>query len=246
MTAEQAQERTSMLPAHLNVPEECRAISEVLERVGDKWSVLVVVTLGDGSKRFSELRRQIASISQRMLTLTLRGLERDGLVSRTVFPTIPPRVDYELTALGRSLLEPVAAQRHMRLERSFPADLPPFLADADLLSRAVENLVSNAIKYSPDGTVVTVSARADEEYLTIEVADHGYGISEADLERVFEKFYRVPRVQDADVPGTGLGLALVREIAELHHGSVSVRSEVDKGSTFSLRIPRNEARKESE
>jgi signal transduction histidine kinase len=138
------------------------------------------------------------------------------------------------------LLEPVAAQRQIRLAGDFPADLPPFLADADLLSRAVENLVSNAIKYSPDGTVVTVAARADEEFVTIEVADHGYGIPAADLERVFEKFYRVPRVQDAGVPGTGLGLALVREIAELHHGSVSVRSEVNQGSTFTLRIPRKE------
>ncbi|MGD0772990.1 MAG: CHASE2 domain-containing protein [Candidatus Solibacter sp.] len=147
------------------------------------------------------------------------------------------------------LLEPVAARRRIRLAGNFPADLPPFLADADLLSRAVENLVSNAIKYSPDGTTVTVSARAEEEYVALEVADHGYGIPEADLERVFDKFYRVPRVQDADVPGTGLGLALVREIAELHHGSVSVRSEVNQGSTFTLRIPRgvdhNGARKES-
>jgi len=143
------------------------------------------------------------------------------------------------------LLEPVAAQRQIRLAGDFPAELPPFLADADLLSRAVENLVSNAIKYSPDGTAVTLSARAGEEFVTIEVADHGYGIPEADLERVFDKFYRVPRVQDAGVPGTGLGLALVREIAELHHGSVSVRSEVNQGSTFTLRIPRNEARKES-
>jgi len=89
------------------VPEECRAISELLARVGDKWTVLVVETLGTGPKRFNELRRALGSISQRMLTLTLRGLERDGLVTRTVFPTIPPRVDYELTALGRSLLEPV-------------------------------------------------------------------------------------------------------------------------------------------
>jgi two-component system phosphate regulon sensor histidine kinase PhoR len=142
------------------------------------------------------------------------------------------------------LLEPVAAQRHIRLVSNFPEDLPPFLADPDLLSRAVENLVSNAIKYSPDATCVTISARGEEEYVAIEVADHGYGIPEADLERVFEKFYRVPRVQDADVPGTGLGLALVREIAELHHGSVSVRSEVNQGSTFTLRIPLNEARKE--
>ena len=139
------------------------------------------------------------------------------------------------------LLEPVAAQRQIRLASDFPADLPPFLADADLLSRAVENLVSNAIKYSPDATVVTVAARADEEFVTIEVADHGYGIPAADLERVFEKFYRVPRVQDAGVPGTGLGLALVREIAELHHGSVAVRSEVNQGSTFTMRIPRKES-----
>ncbi len=143
------------------------------------------------------------------------------------------------------LLEPVAAQRQIRLVGSFPADLPPFLADPDLLSRAVENLVSNAVKYSPDATAGTISARAGEDYIAIEVADHGYGIPAADLERVFEKFYRVPRVQDAGVPGTGLGLALVREIAELHHGSVSVRSEVNQGSTFTLRIPRSETRKES-
>ena len=87
----------------------CRAISEILNRVGDKWSVLIVGTLADGSKRFNELRREIPSISQRMLTLTLRGLERDGLVNRTVTPTIPPRVDYELTGLGRSLRGPVTA-----------------------------------------------------------------------------------------------------------------------------------------
>jgi len=85
-----------------------RAVSEVLARVGDKWTVLVVTVLGDGPKRFNELRRQLGSISQRMLTLTLRGLERDGLVTRTVFQTIPPRVDYELTKLGHSLLEPVS------------------------------------------------------------------------------------------------------------------------------------------
>jgi DNA-binding HxlR family transcriptional regulator len=80
----------------------------VLSRVGDKWTVLVVSTLGDGPKRFNELRRALGSISQRMLTLTLRGLERDGLLTRTVFPTVPPRVEYELTRLGRSLLEPVS------------------------------------------------------------------------------------------------------------------------------------------
>jgi DNA-binding HxlR family transcriptional regulator len=84
-------------------------VSQVLARVGDKWSILVIGTLGAGPRRFSELKRGIEGISQRMLTLTLRGLERDGLVTRTVTPTIPPRVDYELTDLGRSLLKPVNA-----------------------------------------------------------------------------------------------------------------------------------------
>jgi DNA-binding HxlR family transcriptional regulator len=87
----------------------CQGVSSVLQRVGDKWSVLIVATLADGPRRFSELRREINSISQRMLTLTLRTLERDGLVSRKVTPTIPPRVDYELTPLGRSLQQPVLA-----------------------------------------------------------------------------------------------------------------------------------------
>ena len=108
MTELTAQEGTSRIPGNLHVAEDCRAVSEVLARVGDKWSVLVVSTLGGGPRRFNELRKALGSISQRMLTLTLRALERDGLVTRTVYPTIPPRVDYELTRLGRSLLEPVS------------------------------------------------------------------------------------------------------------------------------------------
>jgi len=87
----------------------CRTISTLLSRIGYKWTVLVVTSLGGGSRRFNELRREIPSVSQRMLTLTLRNLERDGLVSRTVTPTIPPRVDYELTDMGHSLLKPVTA-----------------------------------------------------------------------------------------------------------------------------------------
>jgi len=108
MTKRRAQEGTRLLPGNLHEPEDCRAVSEVLSRVGDKWTVLVVSTLGGGPLRFNELRKALGSISQRMLTLTLRALERDGLVTRTVYPTIPPRVDYELTRLGRSLLEPVS------------------------------------------------------------------------------------------------------------------------------------------
>src|SRR6202165_2455857 len=98
-----------MKPRHSHLPADCRAISDVLARVGDKWSVLVVTRLGSGAMRFNELRRSIGGISQRMLTLTLRGLERDGLVTRTVFPPIPPRVGFGLPPLARDLLEPVSA-----------------------------------------------------------------------------------------------------------------------------------------
>jgi DNA-binding HxlR family transcriptional regulator len=90
----------------LHDPDQCRAASEVLARVGDKWSVLIVMVLGEKTLRFSELKRQVGSISQRMLTRTLRGLERDGLISRTVYPTVPLRVDYMLTDLGQSLHGP--------------------------------------------------------------------------------------------------------------------------------------------
>jgi DNA-binding HxlR family transcriptional regulator len=97
-----------MSPSHKHVSHDsCLAVREVLNRVGDKWSVLIVQFLADGPKRFSELRRTIEGISQRMLTLTLKGLERDGLVTRTVFPTVPPRVEYELTDLGRTLRKPI-------------------------------------------------------------------------------------------------------------------------------------------
>lgn len=96
-----------MSPSHIHVPTQCHTVTEILSRVGDKWSVQVVVQLGEGPKRFNELRRIVTGISQRMLTLTLRGLERDGLVTRTVYPTIPPRVEYQLTGLGCSLLNTV-------------------------------------------------------------------------------------------------------------------------------------------
>ena len=111
-----------MKPRRKHVSEQCQAISEVLARVGDKWTVLVVSRLGRGSMRFNELKRNIGEISQRMLTLTLRALERDGLVTRTVYPTVPPRVEYELTALGRSLLTPVQSLTGWAMEHKEALD----------------------------------------------------------------------------------------------------------------------------
>ena len=104
--------------------QDCRAVSTILVRIGDKWSVLIVALLGGGPRRFNEIKRMVGGISQRMLTLTLRGLERDGLVTRTVTPSTPPRVDYELTELGMSLREPVetlslwARTHHAKIEQA--------------------------------------------------------------------------------------------------------------------------------
>ena len=116
----------------------CRTISTLLSRIGDKWTVLVVTTLGEGPRRFNELRREIPSVSQRMLTLTLRNLERDGLVSRTVTPSIPPRVDYALTEMGRSLLMPVNALAQWAIDnvQTIHASQARFDTEADARAEA--------------------------------------------------------------------------------------------------------------
>ncbi|PPU61807.1 transcriptional regulator [Xanthomonas codiaei] len=88
-------------------PEECRAIGQIVDRIGDKWTVMVVGALSNGPLRFNAIMRAVGGVSHRMLTLTLRALERDGLATRTAYATIPPKVEYELTELGRSLIEPL-------------------------------------------------------------------------------------------------------------------------------------------
>jgi len=92
-------------PEHIR----CRSITPILQRIGDKWSILIVMMLARGPRRFNELKRLVDGISQRMLTLNLRGLEREGLISRKIFPTIPPKVEYALTDLGKSLCMHVIA-----------------------------------------------------------------------------------------------------------------------------------------
>ncbi|MGK6323705.1 winged helix-turn-helix transcriptional regulator [Sphingomonas sp. DT-51] len=100
-------ELAAHIPAERRDTRSCLKITQVLSRIGDKWTVLIIILLGERGYRFNELKRGIDGISQRMLTLTLRNMERDGLVTRTVTPSIPPRVDYELTDIGRSLAGPV-------------------------------------------------------------------------------------------------------------------------------------------
>jgi DNA-binding HxlR family transcriptional regulator len=138
-----------MKQGNIRETEGCRAVSNVLARVGDKWSVLIVSRLGKQPMRFNELKREIAGISQRMLTLTLRGLERDGLITRTVFATIPPRVDYELTALGRSLLEPVNALADWALKHAPKIELARMKFDGATKSKAGGTQVRPVSTHAP-------------------------------------------------------------------------------------------------
>jgi two-component system, OmpR family, phosphate regulon sensor histidine kinase PhoR len=147
----------------------------------------------------------------------------------------PLRVD-ALVKRVLLLLDPLAASRNVRLSSAFDRELPVVLADSDLLARAVTNVIGNAIKYSPAGREVQVSVRVAGHEVLIEVRDTGYGISREDQKRIFDKFYRVPRPESADEPGTGLGLAFVKEIMESHGGRVDVTSDLGAGSSFTLRL----------
>jgi DNA-binding HxlR family transcriptional regulator len=107
-----------MCPGDAEETTQCEQISALLSRVGDKWTVLVVGVLGKGPSRFNALRRSVGDISQKMLATTLRNLERDGFVTRTVAPTNPPQVEYALTDLGSGLLEPVQALAKWTLDNA--------------------------------------------------------------------------------------------------------------------------------
>jgi signal transduction histidine kinase len=135
------------------------------------------------------------------------------------------------------LFEPVAQEKSIRLRRHFDIHLSAIMGDADLLSRVFANLISNALKYSSANTDVSVSMNSGQDRVNVVIEDHGYGIPAEDIERIFEKFYRVPRLQDADVPGTGLGLTFVREIVELHGGTITVQSVPRTGSVFTVCLP---------
>jgi DNA-binding HxlR family transcriptional regulator len=117
-------------PAHSPASHGCRRVIQVLARVGDKWSVLVVMVLRNGPRRFNDIKRTVDGISQQMLTRTLRGLERDGMVSRTIFPTNPPQVEYALTMLGRSLSGPLVALGHWAHDNMAAIDIARAAFDA--------------------------------------------------------------------------------------------------------------------
>jgi len=147
-------------------------------------------------------------------------------------------------ALLRDMAASVTAQieQHgLKLDLQVPENLPPLFGDKDLLGVAVTNLLSNAIKYTPSGGRISLRAAEDEKGITVEVADTGIGIPPEAQAKIFERFARSDQEEVQQQSGTGLGLALVREIAEIHEGNVTLESEIDSGSRFRLWIPSREA-----
>lgn len=130
-----------------------------------------------------------------------------------------------------------ADEKRITLAFDLPPKIPVIRGDRDKLVLAVHNLLGNAIKYTPEGGAVTVVVEADESCLKVEVRDTGIGIGEEDAARIFERFYRAQDKRVADVTGTGLGLTLARDVVRLHGGDITLQSEVDKGSTFTLVVP---------
>jgi len=138
-----------------------------------------------------------------------------------------------------SRCRPAAERRNITIEVE---ELQPttVLGDSRQLVSALTNLVDNAVKYSDDGTAVSICVRGEGAMIALSVADHGVGIPARDLDRVFERFYRVDRGRSRETGGTGLGLAIVRHVATNHGGDVQVQSREGEGSTFTLHIPANE------
>jgi len=202
-----------------------QGISEVLTRyeVEPQRRYEMHLAINDESKRLARMIDEYLDLT-RLETgarpLRLEPLRVAQLLERTLL-----------------LLEPVAAQREIHIVRRFAPNLPALTADADLIARAVTNLLANAVKFSHPRHDVIVETFAENDFLRIEVKDQGCGIPPEAIPFIFEKFYRVPRLENADAPGTGMGLAFVRDIAELHGGRILVESEVGVGSVFTLRLP---------
>jgi two-component system sensor histidine kinase SenX3 len=202
------------------------ALAVLAEAIADEDDIEVVQRLA--GKMVDEAHRAATAIDD---LLELSRIELGGRAVKDPVAVAQLLRD----AVVRTLA--AAEQRDIRLDLDEPDEQLTVLGDRRQLLSALGNLIDNAVKYSEPGNDVRVSAQVDGDILAIGVADRGIGIPTRDLDRIFERFYRVDRARSRDTGGTGLGLAIVRHVATNHEGEVLVQSSEGEGSTFTLRIP---------
>jgi two-component system phosphate regulon sensor histidine kinase PhoR len=181
--------------------------------------------------RASDRIKALVSMSTELLDLARieSGLITQEKEKMNLAPMLEDQVNFH---------QPKAEEKQIKLELRMPdSKLPPVLANPTNMEEVLVNLITNAIKYSPENTTVTVEARVDGEYLRVSVADNGFGISPEDQERVFDRFYRVKNEETRYITGTGLGLPIVKSIVEAHNGQLRLESEIGKGTTFHVLLP---------
>jgi two-component system sensor histidine kinase VicK len=210
--------RTPLTNIRLYVENAVDDCGNDLQAVGKCLNVI-----NDESRRLERTVSEVLSVSE--IEAGSFDLRRDDV-----------RLD-DLLGQIRADHEPTAQKKGITLRFDLPPKLPTVSADRDKISLALHNLLGNALKYTPEGGQVSVSGTVESGQVAFDFADTGIGIRREDLPRIFDKFYRATDQRVADITGSGLGLAITREIVSLHGGTISVESELDKGSTFTLILP---------
>lgn len=198
-------------------------------------------TLRDGAmndpQRGPQYLATIVKHADQLANLVSDLLELSRLDSHHEVPHLQPVHLSQAVRRAADLLRSAAEDKHQTLTVTIPPQLPPIQGNSNDLERAVANLLENAIKYTPESGTITVSVAVRPPYLVLEVTDNGIGIPQADLPRIFERFYRVDRSRSREMGGTGLGLSIVKHIAQVHGGNIEVTSSPSHGSTFRLHLP---------
>ncbi|OIH98014.1 MULTISPECIES: cell wall metabolism sensor histidine kinase WalK [unclassified Curtobacterium] len=195
-----------------------------------------LVVAADEPEHVRKFAAQLISESERLGALTKDIIELSRLQSVDALQNSEDTGIDKIVQAAVDANEVVARARHIELVRAKKTKLR-VMGDPGLLQVAVSNLIANAVKYSPDRTRVGVGVRSSKGFVEIAVTDQGVGIPEADLDRVFERFYRVDPARSRATGGTGLGLAIVKHVVGNHGGDVRVWSQPGKGSTFTIRLP---------
>jgi signal transduction histidine kinase len=177
--------------------------------------------------------QKVESLSQMTSELLDLASIESGLLVQRKEPVWMAEVIREQLAL----VEPQAAAKSIRLSAETADDLPAVLADRRNMEEVIANLITNAIKYTPDKGAVTVVASSSSDTVCIRVSDTGFGIAEAEKTRIFDRFYRIKNEQTRFIQGTGLGLPIVKSIVDAHDGRIALESRPGEGSTFSVFLP---------